>query len=179
MSSNKLTVSDFKKIITQKNKDELVQEILGLYKKIPQVKDFYALSFSDPLVVLNKYKEIIEKEFVYGATRGFPKARFNVARKCLNDFKKISSNQLLLAELTFHYAKCIADFNNEFGPDDEDFYTKSETLFEQSLELAKKNNALEHFKPQSDVLVEEASCGWGFKDGLSSTYNEYYGEFIK
>jgi len=84
-----------------------------------------------------------------------------------------------LAELTFHYAKCIADFNNEFGPDSEDFYTKSETLFEQSLELAKKNNALDHFKQQACILVEGASCGWGFRDGLSGIYNEYYGEFTE
>ena len=35
--------------------------------------------------IVNKDKEIIEKEFIEWKARGFPKARLSVARKSVND----------------------------------------------------------------------------------------------
>ena len=173
MKAKKTSVSELKLRLAKKSKDELLKEVLSLYKKIPAVKDYYSALIGDPMEVLEQYKSNITKEFI-SSGKSLPKARFSVARKSLNDFKKICSDPILIAELIFHYAFCLTDFNSEFGPDVEEFYIKAETLFQQSLELAKQHNALDIFKYRAENLVREACDGWGFKDSLSDIYSEYY-----
>ena len=64
-----------KKKLEEKNKQDLTQEILLLCKLFPQVKEYYQTQTSDSQVILERYKDIIEKEFVEGKARGGPKAR--------------------------------------------------------------------------------------------------------
>jgi transposase len=43
----------------------------------------------------------IEKEFIEGKTRGLPKARFSVARKSVNDFKKLTNEPEPIADILY------------------------------------------------------------------------------
>ncbi|MCI5119349.1 MAG: hypothetical protein D3913_15720 [Candidatus Electrothrix sp. LOE1_4_5] len=88
---------------TQKTKEELIKEIGQLYQKFPQVKEFYQAKAGNVDDVLANYKKIIEKEFIEGKTRGMPKTRFSVARKALNDFKKITKEPLKQHNLLAHF----------------------------------------------------------------------------
>ena len=56
---------------------------------------------------MNKYKSIIEKEFIEGKTRGLPKMRFSVARKAVNDFKKLTNKPELIADIMLTYVESI------------------------------------------------------------------------
>ena len=75
------SISDLKKALSQKTKDELINEIRTMYQKFPQVKEYYQAQWSDPKDVLNQHKTIIEKEFIEGKTRSLPKARLSVGKK--------------------------------------------------------------------------------------------------
>lgn len=173
----KLTVTQLKKQLAQKTKEELIKEIGQLYQKFPQVKEFYQAKAGNVDDVLASYKKIIEKEFIEGKTRGMPKTRFSVARKALNDFKKITKEPLPVADLMLTYVESVSWFNTEFTPDVEEFYTRPEDMFEEALALLKQHNLLAHFRQRTRNIVQNATQAWGHYDSLKERYEEVYGTY--
>ena len=175
----KFTITGMRKQLDRKTKKELIQEIATLCQTFPQVKEYYKAQSRDIQELVKKYKRIIEKEFIEGKTRGFPKARFSVARKALNDFKKFTRDPTLITEMMLTYVKSISWFNSEYGPDIEEFYTKPEDTFEKALALIKTHHLEDIFQEQAHTIVENACEGWGHRDSLQERYEEVYGKFIK
>jgi len=174
----KFTATQLKKQLSRKTKNELIKDIAALYKTFPQVKEYYMAQGSDIRKLLDKYAGIIEKEFIEGKTRGLPKARFATARKALTDFKKLTNDPALIAEIMLIYVESVSIFNSEFAPDVEDFYTKPENMFEQVLALIKRHHLEYTFHERAYRIVEQACDGWGHRDSLEERYEEVYGEFI-
>jgi len=175
----KFTISNLKRALAKKTKDELIREISTLCQKYPQVKDYYKAQGSDIKEIVKKYKDIIEKEFIEGKTRGMPKARLSAARKAVNDFKKIRDNPELIAEIMFTYVESISWFNDEYCVDTEEYYTSPENMFEDALKLLKKNNLLDKFERKAHKIVKEATDSYGYYDSLQERYENVYGEFKK
>jgi hypothetical protein len=175
----KFSLTQLKKELDKKTKQELIKEISTLYKTFPQVKEYYQVQHSSANEVLKKYQEIIEKEFVEGKTRGLPKARLNVAKKAITDFKKITKEPELLAELMFTFVESISNFNSDFGVDEEDFYVIPEDMFEVVLQLIKDNNLLSKYEQRAHEIVENATEGWGHFDSLKERYEDVYGKFMR
>jgi hypothetical protein len=176
---SKFTITNLKKQLAQKTKTELVKEIVILAQTFPQVKEYYKAQGSDIQDLVKKYKEIIEKEFIDGETRGFPKLRFAVAQKAINDFKKLTREPELIADIMLTYVESISWFNTEYGPDSEEFYTRSEDMFETVLALIKQHNLIDNFKSRAYALVKNATDGWGHQDTLEQHYKDVYGEFTE
>ena len=162
----KINWTQIKKVLAEKSKQELLKEISILYKKFPQVKEYYQVQTTAVDEVLEKYKTIIEKEFIDGKTRGLPKARFNVAKKAISDFKKLSSEPDLLADLMLTFFASVSSFNSEFAPDGEKFYTIPEDMFEEVLQLIKENNLESKYQTKAYEIVANATDGWGHFEAL-------------
>jgi len=173
----KLTITNLKKQLSQKTKNELIKEIAKLYQTFPQVKEYYQAQGSDIEEIAKKYKDIIQKEFIEGKTRGLPKARFSVARKALNDFKKLTNEPELIAHMMLTYVESLSWFNTEYNPDVEDFYTRAEDLFETVLGFIQKHQLLERFQPRAYHLVQNATEGYGHQDSLCERYEQVYGDW--
>lgn len=170
------TPTVFKAELAKKTKEALIDELVMLYKKLPEVKKYYEMIETPVLEVLGQYKETIRREFYGTEKNSLPKVRLSVARKALNDFKKISKDSKLILDLNLYYAECLAGFINDYGPDDERFYDSAENLYAQVLKQAKKHDLLDEFQPRLYELHEKASDGWGFKDQLEEIYFDYFDE---
>lgn len=175
---DKFSVTNLKKQLFQKTKEDLIKEIATLCQIFPQVKEYYKSQSGDIHELAKKYKDIIKKEFVNDDRRGLPKARFSVARKALTDFKKLTNDPELIADIMMIYVESTSWFNTEYGPDGEEFYTRSEDMFEKVLSLIKKHNLLEKFRARSHQVVKNATEGWGHKDSLEDRYIDVYGKFL-
>ena len=173
----KFSLTSLKKILNKKSKKELLTEISTLCKKFPQVKDYYKAQIFDSTEILEKYVTIIEKEFVDGKTRGFPKGRISVAKKAVQDFKKLTEDPLLLADLMLTFVECISDFNSDFGVDEEKYYNAPEDMFEKALILLKTKKILPNFQERAYEIVENACDAWGHLDSLKSCYEDFYEDF--
>ena len=144
------TIANLKKRLSKKKKAELIQEISTLCQKFPQVKEYFKAQEGDAGDVIRKYKDIIEREFVDGKTRSmFPKARLSVARKAVNDFKKLSKDPDLVADLMLTYVESVSLFCDDFLPDTETLYVASEKMFEDALKLLQQHDLLEKFEPRA------------------------------
>ncbi len=170
----KFSITELKKELDQKTKKEIINEISTICKKFPQVKEYYQAQYADSIDVLEKYIEIIEKEFVDGQTRGYPKARLNVAKKAVQDFKKINDDPALLADIMLRFVECVSAFNSDFGVEEERYYTSPEDMFKKTLKLLKSKKLLQKFKDRAHQIVEDACEPWGHHDTLSEIYAEYY-----
>ncbi|MEN8446143.1 MAG: DUF6155 family protein [Cyanobacteria bacterium J06555_13] len=168
------TLTSLKKQLSKKTKDELVQEIAMLYKTFTPVKEYYQAQGDDIQVLVKKYKSIIEKEFIFGKTRGLPSAKFSVARKALNDFKNLTKEPELIADMMLFYVECVSSFNTEFCPDAENFYTAPENLYETALAFIQKHQLEELFRKRAHDIVTNATDGWGHQDSLAEQYLSVY-----
>lgn len=175
----KFTLTAFKKELAERSKEDLIQEISTLCQKFPPVKEYYKAQCGDVDGILKKHKDIIEKEFVEGKTRGMPKARLSVAKSAVKDFRKLVNDIELIADVMLTFVECISDFNYEFNVDEEDFYTEPEDMFEEVLKLLKENGQLDKFKERACDIVHGATDSWGHFDSLKERYEEVYGDFIR
>ena len=175
----KFTITQLKKQLSQKTKEELVQEISTLCKTFAQVKEYYSIQNNNTQEVVRKYQDIIEKEFIDGKTRGFPKVRFSVAGKAITDFKKLTDDPALIVQVMLTYVESISWFNTRYGPDTEEFYTRPEDMFEEALAFIAKHHLQEVFYERAYAIVANACEGFGHRDSLQERYEEVYGEFVE
>jgi hypothetical protein len=153
----------------------LVKEVTELFQKFQVVKDYYEAKLdSDGSAVRDKYMAIITKEFF--PERGFGKARLSVARKAVNDFKKLSNNPAEIADLMLHYVEQGVSFTGAYGDIDEPFYNSMESMYGDALRFIVKQGLMESFRDRCEEIIEDATEGWGFKDGLRALYEE--SEFV-
>ena len=174
----KLKVLELRKYLSAKENKELVDEIVGLVKLFPNVKEYYAsvLNPRSEDELLKKYKKIIRNEFY--PDRGFPKWRYSVAKKAISDFMKISNNPKNIADLMLVYVEAGVDCTMEYGDIDENFYWNMETMFDKAAEYISKNNLEEEFRERCKEIMERPSgkVGWGFPYELEETYNKYFSQ---
>jgi len=171
----KLTVTELKKQLAKKTKEELIREITTLYQKIPEVKEFYQLQVGEAGQVAEKYKDIILKEFA-GKGRALPKARLSVGKKAISDFKKLTNDPELIADVMLTYVESVSSFNEEYSVGDEDYYTSPEDMFEEALALIKENGLLPRFKAKAQGIVKNATDSFGHRDTLRYAFEEVYGK---
>ncbi|SLM30416.1 putative Predicted protein [Desulfamplus magnetovallimortis] len=175
----KFTLPALKKELAKKTKEELIKEISSLCQEFPQVKEYYKAQYGDTSDILKRYIDIIEKEFVEGKRRGMPKARLSVAKNAVKDFRKLITDIELVADVMFTFVECISNFNDEFGVDEEDYYTDPEDMFEEVLQLLKKNGLSDKFQERAYDIVNRATDSWGHLDSLQERYEDVYGDFIR
>jgi len=170
----KLTVTDLKKHLNSKSREELTNEIIGLYKKFSDIRDYYASTLSKDGMrdVLEKYKKIIKDEFF--PVRGFGKLRLAVARKAVNDFGKISNSNSDMADIMLFYVENGVEFTNAYGDINEQFYSSIETMYEAALKHICKSELVEDFYTRCEQIVSDTSgIGWGFHDTLGDLFGGY------
>ena len=172
-----MKVNDLKSNLKESSKEDLIKEIVELYKKNSFVKDYYILKYDveNNSSVLLQYKNIIENEFF--PKRGYGKARLSVAKKSITEFKKLSQDKIQLAELMVFYVEMGVKFTNYYGDIDEPFYLSMENMYDQAVKYIVSSNLEDMFNERCLEIVNDTSgIGWGFNDQLSETYYEYLGD---
>lgn len=174
---SKLTAREVRKYLETKTQSELINDIVSFVTKFDGVREFYSAQmgrgFSEEL--LDKYKAIIRNEFF--PARGYGNARLSIARKAVNDYKKLSDNQLGLIDLMLFYVEMGVRFTNEYGDINEAFYISMESMYESALKLIATSGFSGVFQERCHKIVTDTSgIGWGFHDDLGTMYDEMYRE---
>jgi hypothetical protein len=173
-----MKINDLKRNLKELTKEDLIKDIVDLFKKSEFAKDYYISKYStdnNSLPLLNKYKEIIQNEFL--PERGDGKGRLSVAKKAITEFKKISQDKTLIAELMIYYVEVGVDYTNTFGDINESFYTSMEGMYEKAIKFIVDNKLVHLFKDRCIKIVHETDgIGWGFHDELKSICCTYLPE---
>jgi hypothetical protein len=166
-------LAEIKKELKALTKEQLVGLIADLYKKDKNVKeylDFFANP--DPTKLLEEYKTKVYECFF--PKRGY-KLDLKTARQAIAQFKKLGPGPEQVAALMLHFVEAGVEFTNAYGDIDEAFYNSMESMYLNALKLIDKNDLLPVFKDLAGKILGEAdNTGWGFYDGLSDSFSQFY-----
>lgn len=172
-----MKINELKRNLKESTKEELIKEIVDLFKKNDFVKDYYDSKYGaeNSLSVLIKHKDIIENEFF--PKRGDGRARLSIAKKAINEFKKLSQDKTLIAELMIFYVETGVKYTDCYGDIDEPFYLSMESMYERVVKFIVSNNLVAIFNDRCLKIVNDtAGMGWGFHDQLCDIYYSYLSE---
>ena len=165
---------NLKKELQKLTKEQLIEQVLDLYKKYNPVKEYYDFYLNpNEKELFKKYSEIITNEFY--PKRGEPKMRFAVAKKAIADFKALSPSPLLLADLLLLLPEVATEFTRDFGDMWEQYYISAANNFDVALKFISSHDLFPQFKERIKNCLEMASeCGWGYGDDLHEVYYNYF-----
>lgn len=172
-----LSVTEVRKILKEQSREELVELLVDSYKTIPQLKEYITAKYAN----VDKIEQIFEvyKNKIHDVF--FPErmsAQFKIgdARKAVNNFKKLCSDEKLIIKLMLYYVEMGVEFTNAYGDIDESFYNSIENMYQSLVKSANKQKDSEIFnifKYRLKAVVDDTrGIGWGFHDELSCMYNE-------
>ena len=165
---------NLKKELQKHTKEQLVEQIMDLYKKYKPVREYYDFYLNpNEKELFEKYREIITTEFY--PKRGEPKMRFSVAKKAIADFKVLNPSPLLLADLLLVLPEVATEFTRDFGDMWEQYYITAANNFDLALKFISSHNLFPEFKERIKNCLQTASeCGWGYGEELHEVYYNYF-----
>ena len=170
-----LSITEVKNILKEKSREELLELLIESYKTIPLLKEYISVKYGS--------QDNIEK--IHGAYKNkiynvfFPnnmKTQFKIsdAKKAINEFKKLSSNEKLTLELMLYYVEMGIKFTKTYGDINEAFYKSIASMYEAVVSAINKQDDSEIYKDFKGrlkaVVVNTKGMGWGFHDELSYLY---------
>jgi hypothetical protein len=172
-----LNVTELKNILKKQSREEIIELLLDSYKASAQLKEYITFKYGDQDTIgqiFETYKNMISDVF-------FPKsmkAQFKIveAKKIVNYFKKLCSDEKLVIELMLYYVEMGVEFTNTYGDINESFYNSVEGMYQSVVDSINKNKNTEIYnllsKRLKAVVDNTEEIGWGFHDNLSSIYFE-------
>ena len=171
----KSKIADLKKILDEMTLDELKQEILKLYNKLPQVKDFYnqdLMTEEERQEVLNKFKEKIYKEF--WTSKGNPKGMINnsTIKNTISDYEKICLFAFDLVDLLLYRVEIATEYAEQFGGMAESNYNASITTFKKAMKIIQENSFLSHFEIRIKIIFKANNLDYWYINQLEHLFEE-------
>ena len=159
------------KHLAQSEKEDIIKEVLTLFDKFNNVKEYYTAELTDDAnPMLERYK----KKITLAYSSGNPKERrtnMNVNR-LLKEFKKISIYERETADLMLYRVECgVAAFrrNNNRSPT---FYSCIATTFEDALKIISIDNSIDEFRKRINKILKDSKPGkCGFSERLKNILN--------
>jgi len=154
----KLTKKALLKHLDKSDKEDIIREVITLFDKFKNVKEFYAAELSDesnPL--LERYKEKITKAY----SSPNPKERttnLNI-NKLVKEFKKTSIYTRDIADLMLHRVECgVAAFWRNTNRS-ATFYNCIAVTFEDAVKLISADDSINEFKQRIARIVKDSEAG--------------------
>ncbi|MBN1429054.1 MAG: hypothetical protein JXB07_11760 [Anaerolineae bacterium] len=170
----KLTAKQLEKHLKARSHDDLVLDILELFRRLEAVRDFYQFRLDDSHneELLDRCKAQIKKEFF--PKRGLGRARLSVARKVITEYAQVSNSVEGQADLMLYYVEMGVKYTNKWGEINDAFYNSMEKMYEQACELIAKEDMPATFAARCEKIVKAArSVGWGFHENLEAAYHQH------
>jgi hypothetical protein len=155
---SKFTKKALLKHLSKSDKEDIIKEIITLFDKFKNVKEFYAAELTDSTnPLLEKYKKKITD--AYSAVN--PKERttnLNVNR-LIYEFKKINIYERELADLMLHRVECGVAALNRNNNRSATFYNCIVNTFEETVKIISADNSGNEFKSKIHKIVQSAEAG--------------------
>lgn len=154
----KLTKKALLKHLDKSDKEDIIREVVILFDKFKNVKEFYTAELTDNVnPLLERYKKKITKAYLAEN----PKERstnLNI-NKLIKEFKKISIYDYDIADLMLHRVECgVAAFsrnNNRSAT----FYACILNSFGEAVPLISADNSMDEFRQRINKIITVSKAG--------------------
>jgi len=148
--------------------EELRHEILTLYKKFKQVKEYYQ---SDLALEDNKLFESYKRKIfkAYNPSSGPGRRKLSNSRKLINEYKKIAIFQHEIIELILYRVECGVNYALKNPQQNRAFFSAHVSSFNEAHILLLRNGMLADYdKKAHDLIAASKGLPFGFKDDLAA-----------
>lgn len=142
-----------KKSLSTLGKNELEEQILELYERLPEVKTYYDFIFNpkeDKLVEEAKVK--ISNEY-FPTRRKRPRKRRSVAHKYIKHFKTLGMNPVLLTDIMLYNIEVAQTYTQGNPPQNDVFYRSILKSFKELIQYATYHHLLDEFGERIERVV--------------------------
>ncbi len=146
---------DLKKYIAALNKEQLEKQLMDLYTRFKQVKEYYDFAFNpkeDKLVEQCKFK--INREY-FPAKGRCAKTRRSVAQKCIKHFKQLGVDAPIIIEIMLFNLNTAQRYSARRKVYDT-FYRSMIKSFEELVNYVVENNMQQTYITEINKIAEEA-----------------------
>lgn len=145
-----------KKYLKELDNSQLTDQIIDLYDRFKDVKNFYDFAFNPKEdKILNDFKTRIYREY-FPASGRKPKARPSIAQKRIKTFIKLEMDPHLILEAMVFTINTAQRFSAERLRNSEAFYKSFYTSFKQAVLFAEYHGVVENVLPELIAIVQEA-----------------------
>jgi Family of unknown function (DUF6155) len=172
MAKSKLT--DLKKLIAEMSEDELRLEIIKLYTKLPQVKDFYnqdLMTEEERQVVLKTYKDKIYKQFRTSSGNARGMINNTTIRGIVSDYEKIAVFPYDVVDLLIYRVEEATDLANDYGGMAESNYNSAITAFKKAMTLVKEYGLMTHFEDRCKIILMSRNIDFWYIEQLEELFD--------
>jgi hypothetical protein len=146
------------KHLAKSDKEDIIREVVVLFHKFKNVKEFYIAELTDSAnPLLERYKKKITEAYL-SANPKERRTNLNV-NKLIKEFKKVSIYERELADLMLHRVECgVAAFKRNSNRS-ATFYNCIATTFEEAIKLISTDNSVNEFKPRINKIIQLSEAG--------------------
>lgn len=161
----KLTKKELKKLLNNKTKEELVEEIWLLTKKYDFVKEHYEeqINYSEINKLLDKYKKMITDLFNSATKDNIPKIKDIFA--VIDDYKQVVGTHESITDLFLHTLNQQVSYAKTLDKINETASQHLEKILTDTLTSMVKEQTYGKYKKEVLNIIEDLS---NYKIGLSS-----------
>lgn len=147
---------DLRKYITTLDKEQLVEQLMELYDKLPEVKTYYDFVFNpkEEKLVAEARQKIANEYFPVKSKR--PKLRRSTAQKYIKHFLLLGVDPFAVADVMLFNLETAQKYSAKREMRYSSFYKSMLNSFEQVIAYAISNGVIADFKPRIYAIKNEA-----------------------
>lgn len=151
MSKRQLT-----EFLNDLNKQELKEQVIDLYKRFKDVKEFYDFSFNpNEEERLRLAKTKISREYFPESGKKAKKRR-SVAQKHIKKLQQLEANPELIADIMLYAIEIAQTYSSENTMKQQAFYKSMLASFRAALTWIDKNGLLMDFQERIEIIISES-----------------------
>lgn len=166
-----MSKKDLKEYIHHLTKEQLQDQILDLYARFKDVKEFYDFAFNpkeNKLMEECKFK--ISKEY-FPVNGRKAKMRRSVAQNYIRHFKRLGVDSSLIADIMLYNIEVAQTYTSEQFIKQESFYKSMLKSFQEAVTYIRDNGLDNEFKARLNKIVDESiDQSWMNSKGFMMAY---------
>lgn len=166
-----MSKKDLKEYIHHLTKEQLQDQILDLYARFKDVKEFYDFAFNpkeNKLMEECKFK--ISKEY-FPVNGRKAKMRRSVAQNYIRHFKRLGVDSSLIADIMLYNIEVAQTYTSEQFIKQESFYKSMLKSFQEAVTYIRDNGLDNEFRARLNKIVDESiDQSWMNSKGFMMAY---------
>jgi hypothetical protein len=147
---------ELKKYLKDLSKEQLEDQLLDLYNRFKEVKEYYDFAFNPKEnELMEQCRFQISKEY-YPVNSRKAKMRRSVAQKWIKKLILLDADASLLADVMFFNIEIAQSFSGEHIIRQESFFTSLYKSFDESLRFVSEKGILAEFKGRIEKIAGDA-----------------------
>lgn len=156
VKTTNMSKRELRKYLKELTKDQLEEQLIDLYHRFKDVKEYYDFAFNpNENALMEQCRFQISKEYYPVGSRK-AKMRRSVAQKWIKKLIQLDAESTLLADVMFFNIEIAQTFSGEHYVRQDAFYTSFYKSFDEALRYVSEKGILAEFRGRIEKIAGDA-----------------------